>query len=99
MARFYKNRKWKYKRAKVLRRDEYLCRECKRYGRTTAATTVHHVIPIEERPELALVSRNLISLCDSCHNAMHDRDTGALTVKGMSWVERMQVAPLSRTAK
>lgn len=93
MARnFYKGWKWKRKRERILRRDEYLCRECKRYGRTTAATTVHHIQPLEQRPELALVSRNLISLCDGCHNAMHDRESGGLTEKGRSWVAR--VSPL-----
>ena len=40
--KFYKSKKWKTKRQSILRRDEYLCRECKRYGKTTPATTVHH---------------------------------------------------------
>jgi 5-methylcytosine-specific restriction protein A len=97
MANFYKRGKWKHKRERILRRDEYLCQECRRYGRTTSATTVHHVVPIGVRPELALFSRNLISLCEGCHNAMHDRDTGALTEKGRSWVVRM--APLSSICK
>ena len=32
---FYKTAKWKNKRGKILRRDEYLCRECRRYGKLT----------------------------------------------------------------
>ena len=44
--------KWKKIRAKVLRRDEYLCRECKRYGKTTLANTVHHIKPASKYPEL-----------------------------------------------
>lgn len=86
---FYKTRRWINKRKKILRRDEYLCRECRRYGRTTPATTVHHIRPFEQHPELALASTNLISLCNECHNAMHDRETGRLTNKGMAWVERI----------
>lgn len=83
--RFYKTRKWEQKRKAILRRDQYLCRECRRYGRATPAATVHHVHPIEERPDLALDSRNLISLCDECHNKMHDRITGRLTELGEWW--------------
>jgi 5-methylcytosine-specific restriction protein A len=87
--KFYKSKKWKTKRQSILRRDEYLCRECKRYGKTTPATTVHHILPIEQRPDLKLSSLNLISLCNECHNKMHDRHTNELTNKGLDWVERV----------
>jgi len=87
--KFYKSKKWKTKRQSILRRDEYLCRECKRYGKTTPATTVHHILPLEQRPDLKLNSQNLISLCNECHNQMHDRNTNELTEKGKQWVERI----------
>ena len=92
-SNFYKSRKWKRKRETILKRDEYLCRECRRYGRTTPATTVHHIVPLEQNRKLALVSGNLVSLCDACHNAMHDRDTGQLTAKGFAWAERVSPLP------
>ena len=82
--KFYKSKKWKTKRQSILRRDDYLCRECKRYGKTTPATTVHHILPMEQRPDLKLNSLNLISLCNECHNKMHDRNTNELTEKGLS---------------
>lgn len=37
MKHFYKNTKWKGKRGRILKRDEYLYRECKRYGKSVAA--------------------------------------------------------------
>jgi 5-methylcytosine-specific restriction protein A len=86
---FYKSSKWKRKRAVILRRDEYMCRECKRYGRTTPATTVHHVYPLEQYPELALVSANLVGMCAACHDAMHDRDARELTARGNEWKDRV----------
>ncbi|NOU63168.1 HNH endonuclease [Paenibacillus sp. LMG 31461] len=86
---FYKTSKWKAKRLKVLRRDEYRCRDCIRYGKTTEATTAHHVNPLESRPELALASWNLISLCTKCHDKMHDRVTGQLTTAGLYWKEKI----------
>lgn len=90
MADFYRTTKWTKKRANVLRRDEYLCRECKRYGKTTAATTVHHIFPLEHYPQYGMKSSNLYSCCATCHNSFHDRDSHELTDKGMKLLERMR---------
>ena len=94
---FYKLMKWKRKRGTILRRDDYLCRECKRFGKTTPATTVHHINQLEQYPELALVSANLVSLCARCHDMMHDRSSGTLTALGVEWIER--VSPHLRLLK
>ena len=49
----YDNKRWKKKREKILKRDGYLCRESKRYGKRVGATTVHHIYPAEAYPEYA----------------------------------------------
>lgn len=85
---FYRSTKWKRKRTKILRRDEYMCQQSRRYGKTEPATTVHHIYPLEYYPELALVDWNLLSLCDKQHNAMHDRVTHEMTELGLQWQER-----------
>lgn len=85
---FYKSERWKKKRLIILRRDRYECRECRRYGRVTVATTVHHIHSHEHYPELKLDTNNLLSLCSTCHNGMHDRVTNELTDKGFEWVMR-----------
>lgn len=89
MKVFYKATVWKNKRKRILKRDEYVCRECKRYGKTTAATTVHHVIPLEQRLDLKYANDNLISLCSKCHDKMHDRTNNQLTKLGEGWVVRI----------
>lgn len=89
MKYFYKIGKWKSKRERILRRDEYRCRECKRYGKSVAASTVHHVIPLEQQPDLRYSSDNLISLCSKCHDKMHDRINNQLTKAGEDWVIRI----------
>jgi len=89
---FYKSKQWKKKREAILRRDEYLCQECKRYGKTTPATVVHHIFPLEKYPELRLNDKNLISLCYRCHEQMHNKMTDELTEKGKQWAEK--VSPL-----
>jgi|SRR5690625_1940848 len=88
---FYKTKRWRKKREVILRRDEYRCRECRRYGKTTEATTVHHIYPLEDYPQYKLTDDNLISLCNKCHEAMHDRYTGKLTSLGMAWKRRTKI--------
>ena len=87
----YKSKRWAAKRKEILRRDRYQCQQCRRYGLAVDATVVHHAHPVEDYPELAWCEWNLVSLCAGCHNAMHDRETGALTDLGMSW--RRRVSP------
>lgn len=69
---FYQSVKWKRKREKILRRDKYQCQICRRYGRIIEAKVVHHKIELEDDPTLALVDDNLVSLCNACHNKVHD---------------------------
>ncbi|KJZ83230.1 MULTISPECIES: HNH endonuclease [Clostridium] len=85
---FYKSKRWKAKRINILKRDNYLCQECKRYGKTTGATTVHHVKPLEHNLELRLDNNNLVSLCSKCHDKMHDRTNNELTNLGKKLIER-----------
>jgi 5-methylcytosine-specific restriction endonuclease McrA len=68
---FYKTRKWERKRAEILERDNHECQRCKRNGGYAKAECVHHIKPIEQYPELALVDENLESLCFACHNIEH----------------------------
>ena len=76
--RFYCSTKWQRIRDKVMRLDHYECQLCKsKYHRIRKASMVHHVHHLEDYPNLALEiydeegPRNLISLCNSCHNEVH----------------------------
>ena len=82
MANLYKTRRWINKRITILKRDQYQCQECKRYGKNTEAQTVHHANPLRERPDIWLESWNLVSLCNKCHEKMHDRTSDELTELG-----------------
>ncbi|MGD6832570.1 HNH endonuclease [Sutcliffiella halmapala] len=90
---FYQSSAWIKKRDRILRRDLYECRECRRYGKIKQATTVHHIYPLELYPEYKLATNNLLSLCSNCHNEMHDRVTNELTDKGNRWKERTLLPP------
>lgn len=74
---FYNSSAWQNKRQSILRRDKYLCQDCKRYGRRVDATTVHHISELDSFPELALCDKNLVSLCDKCHNKRHPEKGGS----------------------
>ncbi|WJY13617.1 HNH endonuclease signature motif containing protein [Pectobacteriaceae bacterium CE90] len=52
---------WETLRAQVLRRDNYLCVECKKNGIATRASTVDHVLPKSQGGTDA--ESNLQSLC------------------------------------
>lgn len=90
MANFYKSTKWKNARETSLRLAGYVCQECKRHGITNPNDLhVHHVNPIEERPDLMLDQRNLYVCCAGCHNQFEDRNTNQLTKKGEELRARM----------
>lgn len=87
---FYKSVRWLSKRAKILRRDQYECKECRRYGKVTEATTVHHIFQLKDYPEYKLNSFNLYSCCSTCHNSFHDRVTDEITENGKQLQERFR---------
>ena len=80
---FYKTLAWRRLRLVALERDHYICQDClaqKRLGariRARRAVVVHHILPRETHPELALELNNLVSLCDACHNKRHPEKGGA----------------------
>ena len=73
----YHTAAWQRARAEALKRDRGMCRDCmdkfdQGVGiRPRRAMLVHHVIPVSERPDLALALNNLRSLCEACHNKRH----------------------------
>lgn len=73
----YNSQKWKRKRLQILKRDGYMCQHCKRYGKAVPATTVHHMQHVDEYPEMAFADKNLISLCEGCHNKQHPEKAAA----------------------
>lgn len=86
---FYNTAEWKSKREQILNRDFHECQDCRRrlaeamkkgivlHGEDRIirpAHEVHHIKELKEHPELALVDKNLISLCTQCHNIRHGRN-------------------------
>lgn len=85
---FYNSTRWLRLRERVLKRDGYLCQISKRYGKRVQATVVHHIFPRENYPEYQWEPWNLISVSMAAHNALHDRETDALTDEGRRLLER-----------
>ena len=73
---FYHWPVWRRLRRLALQRDRYLCQDCLEKGVIRTATEVHHVAPVDERPELALELDNLRSLCWECHERTKHRGGG-----------------------
>lgn len=75
---FYTSSVWRRTRARVFKRDNRECQRCKREGKVSKATCVHHIKHLQARPDLALDTSNLISLCDTCHNLEHPEKLEAM---------------------
>ena len=83
---FYQGKRWKLLRQRILRRDKYMCQNCRRYGRQREATEVHHIEHLEDNPARAYDPKNLISLCHSCHNAQHPEKAEAMNRCRKMWI-------------
>ena len=60
--------RWQKKRNDVKERDHYLCVYCLAQGKINYEDLeVHHIEPLEERPDLAYEDDNLITLCGQDH--------------------------------
>lgn len=81
--KFYNSTDWDILREDVLNRDHHECQffagkwndgKHKPYTiKPVFATMVHHIIPIKERPDLALDKNNCISLSNEAHEIVEDR--------------------------
>lgn len=59
-----------------------MCQLSKRYGKRVDANVVHHIWPVEDYPQYAWCNWNLIAVCETEHNKLHDRITNKLTRYG-----------------
>lgn len=66
--RKYYSARWARLRLVVLARDNGLCQECLRAGRTTPGNQIDHIARAEENQELFWRTDNLQTLCSTCHS-------------------------------
>ncbi len=81
--KIYKTKEWSQLKREVMKEFHFECANCKSKGIITMAQTVHHVKHVKDYPHLAYSKyfigingekkRNLIPLCNNCHNEEHDR--------------------------
>jgi 5-methylcytosine-specific restriction protein A len=58
---------WQVVRVQAMKRDQYLCQQCKRDGRVTLAADVDHIVPITVAYDRRLDLSNLQCLCRQHH--------------------------------
>ena len=85
---FYKTKRWEHKRELILKRDGYRCQISASLGKNIQANTVHHIFPLDELPEYAWESWNLISVSNEMHERLHDRTNGTLNAEGIALLRR-----------
>lgn len=108
--RFYKTPEWMRLKRSVLKAGHYECAECRKLGNITRwdldkdgvkhqLSTVHHVMHVQDHPELALSRTyrdrvtgeekvNLIPVCKACHNKLHPEKMKHRRTEGFTNVER-----------
>ena len=79
--RYLMSPEWREKRAKVLRKAKYRCKDCG--GR---AQQVHH--KTYKRLGNERLS-DLVALCDTCHKKRHDKRPWWKRLIGLSWWKRL----------
>lgn len=73
MKRFYQSKRWRRKTKEIRARDNNECQHCKQQGKYSAAVCVHHIKELKDYPMFAMNDSNLITLCATCHNKIHDK--------------------------
>lgn len=79
IKRFRNSKWWKIKAKQIMKDYHYQCQLCKHNGVNRTADEVHHIIPLSVDFEKRLDDRNLIPLCEKCHDNM-DVHGGELTI-------------------
>lgn len=80
---FYETKKWKQKREKILKRDNYQDQWLLGKGIIKQADVVHHILPREKFPQYEYCDWNLISLSKQTHRGViHNPFNGELTKDG-----------------
>ena len=67
---------WAERRREVLRRDDYMCRNCERHEEMRGVSLeVHHIVPRSRGGSHE--KYNLITLCGHCHDRTHNGNVKA----------------------
>ena len=70
-------RRWQKIRIQALAKSKYLCEVCLKSDKTTIATEVHHINPVEsginktDMERLCYDPNNLLPVCKECHKNEH----------------------------
>ncbi|MFR3569540.1 MAG: HNH endonuclease [Paraclostridium sordellii] len=70
---FYSSDPWRLKREKIKDKDNGCCLLCLNKHRSKPMDTVHHIIELKEDWNKRFEEDNLISLCESCHQVVHNK--------------------------
>ena len=92
---FYHTKRWQKLRQRILNRD-CICQVCY----TAKPTIAHHKVWITPEniniPELVWGEKNLISVCQSCHNLIHHGSQDhSCTIEGYEFDENGELKKIS----
>lgn len=69
----YKTKQWQSIRAMRIANEPW-CRYCLEIRKLTPTHAIDHIVPVKERPDLALDYDNTQGLCKHCHDSVKRRE-------------------------
>lgn len=70
---FYNSKEWKIVRERIRNRDNGYCLVCQSEKSLRFMDTVHHIEELKENWSTRFDEENLISVCESCHQHIHNQ--------------------------
>ncbi|OLS02892.1 HNH endonuclease [Tissierella creatinophila DSM 6911] len=73
IQKIYNNKQWTIVKQRAEFRDNNLCILCLSNKTIKSSQAVHHIIELKEDISKAFDLNNLICLCESCHQSVHNK--------------------------
>ena len=86
---FYNSNEWKVVRVVVKDREYGLCKVCQAKEDISYVQTVHHIEELKECWDKRLDIENLIGLCESCHQDIHQEYKKKNKSKVKEWLREL----------
>ena len=99
-AAFYHSKSWRLLREAVKARAQFADEYILHYEhKIVEGRIAHHIIPVHERPDLALNARNIVYVSDKTHKMIHDAyDRGEEDKREMqAKLARIRIDPTGET--
>lgn len=91
-SKLLRDPRWRAKRIEILERDKYTCKLCGKNKEDGVILHVHHIMYHKGLMPWEYRNRELITLCEDCHNNFHKKQKAQIEKKKQSKEEKKRKA-------